>query len=128
MPITSQHVTGFVVGLGVAAAGFYLYKMNQKRGRRLAGKPGHPSSSAPARTTPSSMTLEELVRQKENLEDLIAEREYAASQKTEAKPAEVESAGDPRRRPPDRGAVPISYNGGAAPSPLMGEGWGGGEN
>ena len=30
MPITSQHVTGFVVGLGVAAAGFYLYKMNQK--------------------------------------------------------------------------------------------------
>ena len=31
MPITSQHVTGFVVGLGVAAAGFYFYKMNQKQ-------------------------------------------------------------------------------------------------
>lgn len=30
MPVTSQHVTGFVVGLGVAAAGFYFYKMNQK--------------------------------------------------------------------------------------------------
>ena len=27
--ITSDHVTGFVVGLGVSALGFYLYKKNQ---------------------------------------------------------------------------------------------------
>jgi hypothetical protein len=31
------------------------------------------------------MTLEELVRQKETLEDLIAEREYAAERKPAAK-------------------------------------------
>ncbi|MGO4869522.1 MAG: hypothetical protein ACLPGW_02770, partial [Roseiarcus sp.] len=39
----------------------------------------------------SSMTLEELVRQKERLEDLIAEREYAAEQKPMAKTAESEA-------------------------------------
>ncbi len=44
MPVTSQHVTGFVVGLGGAAALFYFYKMNQKAGRCLAGEPGNPSS------------------------------------------------------------------------------------
>jgi hypothetical protein len=37
------------------------------------------------------MTLEELVRQKERLEDLIAEREYAAEQKPVAKTAESET-------------------------------------
>ncbi|HXZ17895.1 MAG TPA: hypothetical protein VEH77_18370 [Roseiarcus sp.] len=81
MPITSQHVTGFVVGLGVAAAGFYVYKLNQRRvdawlesqGIRLPGAGGG---------DPNAMTLEELVRQKERLEDLIAEREFAAEQKT----------------------------------------------
>ena len=29
MSINSNHVTGFVVGLGTAALGFYLYKKNQ---------------------------------------------------------------------------------------------------
>jgi hypothetical protein len=90
MPITSQHVAGFVVGLGVAAAGFYFYKVNQRRvdawlesqGIRL---PGAVSSD------PGALTLEELVRQKERLEDLIAEREYAAIQKTSVKKVESET-------------------------------------
>jgi len=88
MAITSQHVTGFVVGLGVAAAGFYLYKVNQKRVD--AWLEGHgirlPGAGA---SDPSAMTLEELVRQKERLEDLIAEREYAAEQKPAADKAET---------------------------------------
>ncbi len=29
MTITSDHVTGFVVGLGVASLGFYMYKKNE---------------------------------------------------------------------------------------------------
>ena len=29
MAITSDHVTGFIVGLGVASLGFYMYKKNQ---------------------------------------------------------------------------------------------------
>ncbi len=84
MPITSQHVTGFVVGLGVAATGFYFYKMNQKQVDTWLESQGvhFPGSSA---SDYSSMTLEELVRQKETLEDLIAEREYAAEQKPAAK-------------------------------------------
>ena len=29
MSITSDHVTGFVVGVGVASLGFYMYKKNE---------------------------------------------------------------------------------------------------
>ena len=90
MPITSQHVTGFVIGLGVAAAGFYLYKMNQKRVDAWLEGQGIQLPRASG-SDPASLTLEELVREKEKLEDLIAEREYAIEQKAEAKPAEPES-------------------------------------
>ena len=67
------------------------------------------------------------MREKEKLEDLIAEREYAAAQKAEAKPAEGEARATPGGA---RLTVELSRldKGGAAPSPLMGEGWGGGEN
>jgi hypothetical protein len=90
MAITSAHLTGFVVGLGVAAAGFYLYKMNQKQVDAWLESQGvqFPGASA---SDPSSLTLEELVRQKERFEDLIAEREYAAEQKPMAKTAESEA-------------------------------------
>ncbi len=45
MAISSQHVTGFVAGLGVSALSFYLYKKNQakvdqflqRHGFRIAG-------------------------------------------------------------------------------------------
>jgi len=84
MPITSQHVTGFVVGLGVAAAGFYVYKMNQKQVDTWLESQGIHLPGA-STSDYSSMTLEELVRQKETLEDLIAEREYAAEQKPATK-------------------------------------------
>jgi hypothetical protein len=89
MPITSQHVAGFVVGVGVAAAGFYLYKTNQKRVDAWLESQGvhFPRSDA---SDPGSMTLEELVREKEKLEDLIAEREYAIAQQTDAKAPDSE--------------------------------------
>jgi hypothetical protein len=91
MPITSQHVTGVVIGLGVAAAGFYLYKKNQKQVDAWLESQGihFPGASA---SDHESMTLEELVRQKERLEDLIAEREAAVEQKPVAKKAEPASA------------------------------------
>ena len=41
----------------------------------------------------SALTLPELVRQKERLEDLIAEREYAAEQKTGVKTVGSEPQG-----------------------------------
>lgn len=77
MPITAQHVTGVVIGLGVAAAGFYLYKKNQKQVDAWLESQGIQFPGA-GTSDPASMTLEELVRQKERLEDLIAERESTA--------------------------------------------------
>lgn len=89
MAITSSHITGFVVGLGVAAGGFILYKQNQEkvdaflrdRGINLPGSSSKDSSS---------MNLEELVTEKEKFEDLIAEKEYMAKQESASpEPAEA---------------------------------------
>jgi hypothetical protein len=76
MAITSNHVTGFVLGLGAAAAGFYVYRQNQdkvdawlrRQGINVAGGSGG---------DPRAMPLEDLVAEKERLEDIIAEREMA---------------------------------------------------
>jgi hypothetical protein len=95
MPVSSQHVTGFVIGLGVAAAGFYLYKKNQKQVDAWLESQGIQFPGAGV-SDPGSLTLEELVRQKEALEDLIAEREAAA----EPKPVTRKPASS-RRQPAD---------------------------
>jgi hypothetical protein len=90
MPITSQissqHVTGFVVGLGVAAAGFYFYKKNQKRVDEWLRQQGIAVPATEGGDYPS-MTLEDLVREKETIEDVIAEREHAAQQESGEKKA-----------------------------------------
>ena len=39
MNITSDHVTGFVVGLGAAALGLYMYKKNEAQIDQLAAQP-----------------------------------------------------------------------------------------
>jgi len=94
MAMNSQHVTGFVIGLGAAAAGFYLYKKNQKQVDDWLRKQGiHLPASAGGDY--DSMTIEELVRAKEDLEDLIAEREYEAEQQT----AEAEETAVRPKRP-----------------------------
>ena len=72
MNINTDHVTGFVVGLGAAAAGVYMYKKNQQRvdewlrGQGINVPQGNGQTAA-------AMSLEELMREKEQLEDLIAE-------------------------------------------------------
>jgi hypothetical protein len=88
MSITSEHVTGLIVGIGVASLGFYLYKKNEAQidewlrhqsiGFPFAGSQGKDQSG---------MSVEELLREKERLEDLIAEREMAAKSKAPAAPA-----------------------------------------
>ena len=107
IPITSQHVTGFAVGLGVAAAGFYYYKKNQKQVDEWLRQQGIavPASSG---TDYAAMTLQELVREKETLEDLIAEREHAAEQETTAKRSRAQRkrpAAPSRRRTPAKAAA-----------------------
>ncbi len=78
MAITSEHVTGAVVGLGIASLGFYLYKKNEAQIdewlRRQSINLPFPGCQAKDQ---SGKSLEELLREKERLEDLIAERELA---------------------------------------------------
>lgn len=76
MNITSQHVTGFVVGVGVAAAAYYAYRKNQTQVDDFLRRQGIQLPETGLKNH-GSMTLEELVTEKEHLEDLIAEREMA---------------------------------------------------
>lgn len=76
MGISTEHVTGFAVGLGAAALGVYLYKKNQQQVDHWLRQQGInvPQSGAP---DAGAMSMEDLVREKERLEDLIAEREVS---------------------------------------------------
>jgi hypothetical protein len=81
MAINSNHITGFAVGLGAAAVGFYLYKKNQAHVDDWLRKQGiNVPASSPR--DPASMSLEDLVREKERLEDIIAEHEMAGGGET----------------------------------------------
>lgn len=75
--ITREHLYGFLAGVAAAGVGFYFYKKNEAEvDAFLAGKgvnlPG--ATQAPL----GGGSLQELVSQKERLEDLIAEREAGA--------------------------------------------------
>ncbi len=84
MAINSQHVTGFAAGIGVSALGFYLYKRNQSKVDAFLGKHGIQLSSG-LEKDPQSMNLKELILAKEELEDMIAEKEFAAKEKKKTK-------------------------------------------
>ena len=74
MNIRPEHLVGFAAGIVASAGGYYLYKKNQSRVDAWLRDQGIrvPQSSS---TNPDSMSLEELVIEKEKLEDLIATRE-----------------------------------------------------
>ena len=89
MNVTSQHITGFVVGVGAAGLGFYLYKKNQHKVDEFLRRQGIQLPTDSGKDY-ASMSLEELVAEKEKLEDLIAEREIpAAEEKTASSVAET---------------------------------------
>ena len=78
--ISREHVVGFVAGLATAAVGFYYYKKNQTQvDAFLAGKGINLPTDASPGALPKTAPIEELVAQKERLEDLIAEREAAST-------------------------------------------------
>lgn len=79
MSISSQHITGFAVGLGIAAVGFYAYKKNETKVDEFLRSQGIPLPEIGDRDT-TALTLEELVSEKERLEDLIAERQHHAAE------------------------------------------------
>lgn len=78
MAINSDHITGFVFGAGACALGYYLYKNNQDQVDEFLQKYGINIKSDSEKDF-SSLSLQELVGEKERLEDLIAEREAAAA-------------------------------------------------
>ncbi len=86
MAINSGHITGFVIGLGVAAGGYMVYKQNQDTVDSFLRSKGINLPGGSSKDT-GNMTLEELVARKEELEDLIAEQEYAANQAESGTPA-----------------------------------------
>jgi hypothetical protein len=83
MPITNDHVTGFLVGLGVAAAGYYAYSRNKSRIDDFLRRQGLRIPESPT-VDASNLSFEQLVAEKERLEDLIAEREHEAAQAEQA--------------------------------------------
>ena len=74
--VTSQHITGFVVGVGVAGLGFYLYKKNQPHVDEFLRRQGIQLPAVSIKDY-AAMSVKELVAEKEKLEDLIAEREIS---------------------------------------------------
>ena len=83
MAITTDHLVGAAVGVGVAAVGFYLYKKNQDKiddFLRAHGLDIPVNENQPL----AKMNVEELATLKERVEDMIAEREQAAAAPAEA--------------------------------------------
>lgn len=91
MAINSHHVTGFAVGLGVSAMGFYMYKRYQSKVDAFLGEHGIQISSA-FEKDPQSMTVKELIQAKEELEDMIAEKEFNEKEEKKAKKASSQKA------------------------------------
>ena len=83
MNLTSQHLTGFVVGVGAATAGYYMYKKNQTQIDDFLRRQGIQMPESISKDF-GRLTLEELVTEKEQLEDLIAERELGDKQEVKA--------------------------------------------
>ena len=69
----SNLVKGILIGVGVSAVGFYLYKKNEDKVDSFLRNRG--MDIKPRGTNFEAMSVEELMRTKEMIEDLIAEKE-----------------------------------------------------
>lgn len=74
MSINKDHVKGALVGVGVCAIGYYVYKKNQTQVNNFLKKQGINVISDSSKDY-NSMSLEELMETKELVEDIIAEKE-----------------------------------------------------
>ena len=73
---SNLNLSGFLMGAGVTAVGFYVYKKNQDRIENFLRDQGINVPMNSCRDF-GQMELEELVSTKETIEDIIAEREMA---------------------------------------------------
>lgn len=76
MVTTNKFLLGAAVGLGTAAAGYFVYKKNQDKIDSFLRDQGFNIPVAEGAAY-EDMSLEELMLNKERLEDLIAENEAA---------------------------------------------------
>ena len=84
-------VKGILIGVGVSAVGFYAYKKNEDRVDSFLRRHGMNVKQHGADY--ETMSVEELMRTKETIEDLIAEKELQEQSVTvEADFAEAETA------------------------------------
>lgn len=72
--INRDYIKGIVVGVGVCAAGYYIYKKNQTQIDGVLKNQGINVSKGSSKDY-NNMTLEELMETKELIEDIIAEKE-----------------------------------------------------
>jgi len=89
MAIRGEHLTGFAIGIGVSAVGYYIYKKNQTKVNAFLGEHGINISSV-FEKDPKTMTLKELILAKEELEDSIAEKEHADKEEKQSKKDKAE--------------------------------------
>lgn len=85
--MTRDYILGAAIGIGIAATGFYLYKKNQDKIDDILRSHGMDipvNENKPL----ESMSIEELAMLREKVEDMIAERELAASTAESETPAE----------------------------------------
>lgn len=77
--INRDHIRGALVGIGICAVGYYVYKKNQSKVETFLRSKG---IDVPQNTSKDyrAMSLEELMETKELVEDVIAEREMADSE------------------------------------------------
>lgn len=83
MSMKSEHLTGFAVGLGAAAVGYYLYMKNKTQVDQFLKEHGIDMPSGPV-VDAANLSLEQLILEKERLEDMIAEREMTQPESVEA--------------------------------------------
>ncbi len=77
--INKDHVKGALVGVGVCAAGYYLYKKNQNQVNDFLRNQGINVPTVNHKDY-KNMSIEELMETKELVEDLIAEKEINLKQ------------------------------------------------
>ena len=80
-------VKGILIGVGVSAVGFYLYKKNEDKVDSFLRRNG--MDIKPRGSNYESMSVEELMRTKETIEDLIAEKEMQEQSVTVEAPKPV---------------------------------------
>ena len=86
MQIKTEHLVGLAAGVGVSALGIWMYKKNQHKVNAFLEEHGIRLSPL-LEKDPRSMTLKELVLAKEELEDLIAEKELGEKEAPEGEGA-----------------------------------------